>query len=139
MLKTSYLYLTKSTDGGARWSAPTMLNSQVKNSSDKFYGVGPGRGLTTRLDDGTERIIFPCYTYTNADGNTSVIYSDDGGQTWTRSNNIPDQTSEATLTEVNGKFTCLHVMVVTMYLRIMEQHGDLDRMLVELVIQPPAR
>lgn len=103
VLKTSYLYLTKSTDGGARWSAPTMLNSQVKNSSDKFYGVGPGRGLTTRLDDGTERIIFPCYTYTNADGNTSVIYSDDGGQTWTRSNNIPDQTSEATLTEVNGK------------------------------------
>ena len=130
VLKTSYLYLTKSTDGGATWSAPTMLNSQVKNSSDKFYGVGPGRGLTTRLDNGTERIIFPCYTYTSDDGNTSVIYSDDGGQTWTRSKNIPDQTSEATLTEV---------MVVTMYLKIMEQHGDLDRMLVELVIQPPAR
>ena len=33
----------------------------------------------------------------------SVIYSDDGGQTWTRSRNIPEQTSEATLTEVNGK------------------------------------
>ena len=103
VLKTSYLYLTKSTDGGATWSEPTMLNSQVKNSSDKFYGVGPGRGLTTRLDDGTERIIFPCYTYTSDDGNTSVIYSDDGGQTWTRSKDIPDQTSEATLTEVNGK------------------------------------
>ena len=104
VLKTSYLYLTKSTNGGATWSAPTMLNSQVKNPSDKFYGVGPGRGLTTRLDNGTERIIFPCYTNTDGrDGNTSVIYSDDGGQTWTRSRNIPEQTSEATLTEVNGK------------------------------------
>ena len=104
VLKTSYLYLTKSTDGGKTWSVPTMLNSQVKNSSDKFYGVGPGRGLTTRLDNGTERIIFPCYTNTDGrDGNISVIYSDDGGQTWTRSNNIPEQTSEATLTEVNGK------------------------------------
>lgn len=104
VLKTSYLYLTKSTDGGATWTAPTMLNSQVKNPSDKFYGVGPGRGLTTRLDNGTERIIFPCYTNTDGrDGNTSVIYSDDGGQTWTRSRNIPERTSEATLTEVNGK------------------------------------
>lgn len=104
VLKTSYLYLTKSTDGGATWTALTMLNSQVKNPSDKFYGVGPGRGLTTRLDNGTERIIFPCYTNTDGrDGNTSVIYSDDGGQTWTRSRNIPERTSEATLTEVNGK------------------------------------
>lgn len=103
VLKTSYLYLTKSTDSGATWSEPIMLNSQVKKSSDKFYGVGPGRGLTTRLDNGTERIIFPCYTYTSDDGNTSVIYSDDGGQTWTRSKDIPEQTSEATLTEVNGK------------------------------------
>ena len=39
VLKTSYLYLTKSTDGGATWSAPTMLNSQVKNPSDKAIQV----------------------------------------------------------------------------------------------------
>ena len=37
------------------------------------------------------------------------------------------------------KSTCLHVMVVTMYLRIMEQHGELNRKLVELVIQLTAR
>lgn len=99
VLGTSYLYLTKSTDGGETWSAPTMLNPQVKDSSDMFYGVGPGRGLVTS----TGRIIFPCYTYTTTDGNTSFIYSDDGGNTWKRSANLTSQTSEATLVEVSGK------------------------------------
>lgn len=98
VLKTSYLYLTKSTDGGATWSAPQMLNSQVKNAEDKFYGVGPGRGLVTS----TGRIIFPCYTYTTQDGNTSVIYSDDGGKTWTRSKDMSAQSSEAALAEADG-------------------------------------
>lgn len=101
VLVTSYLYLTKSTDGGATWSAPMMLNSQVKNSADKFYGVGPGGGIVTS----TGRIIFPCYTYTTQDGNTSVIYSDDGGNTWTRSADMNVQTSEASISEVtvNGQ------------------------------------
>lgn len=101
VLSTSYLYLTKSTDGGKNWSAPMMLNSQVKNESDMFYGVGPGGGIVTS----TGRIIFPCYTYTTQDGNTSVIYSDDGGETWTRSADMTAQTSEASISEVtvNGQ------------------------------------
>lgn len=99
VLGTSYLYLTKSTDGGKTWSAPRMLNSQVKSSNDMFYGVGPGRGLVTS----TGRIMFPCYTYTNQDGNTSVIYSDDNGETWTRSDSTANQTSEAALVEADGR------------------------------------
>ena len=102
VLKTSYLYLTKSTDGGKTWSAPTMLNAQVKNSSETFYGVGPGRGLTTTLKDGTERIILPCYTYNSGVQYTSVIYSDDHGASWTRSNSMTSQSSEATLVEADG-------------------------------------
>lgn len=102
VLSTSYLYLTKSTDGGATWSAPMMLNSQVKGSGEYFYGVGPGGSIVTS----TGRIIFPCYTYANgADGKTSVIYSDDGGETWMRSADMNVQTSEASISEVtlNGQ------------------------------------
>ncbi len=101
VLCTSYLYLTKSTDGGATWSAPIMLNPKVKKSNEFFYGVGPGGGIVTS----TGRIIFPCYTYTTADGNTSVIYSDDGGSTWTRSDDMTVTTSEASISEVtvNGQ------------------------------------
>ncbi|MCD7762573.1 MAG: exo-alpha-sialidase [Lachnospiraceae bacterium] len=98
VLPTSYLYLTTSMDGGATWSAPTMLNSQVKNSDDEFYGVGPGTGLVTS----TGRIIFSCYTYVTSDGNTSVIYSDDGGKIWTRSDDMSAQSSEATMVEADG-------------------------------------
>lgn len=99
VLSTSYLYLTKSTDGGKTWSAPQMLNPDVKNDSDRFYGVGPGRGLVTS----TGRIMFACYTYTTQDGNTSVIYSDDNGKTWYRSDDMKEQSSEAALVEADGR------------------------------------
>lgn len=103
VLKTSYLYLTKSTDKGATWSEPIMLNSQVKADSDKFFGVGPGRGLVTTVN-GKERILFPCYTHINNNTeNTYVIYSDDQGESWHRVKVTSNLSSEATLTEADGK------------------------------------
>lgn len=104
VVKTSYLYLTKSTDKGATWSAPTLIN--VKADDEQFYGVGPGTGLVTS----TGRIIFAAYSH-NSGGilgissteYTSVIYSDNGGQTWTRSEDMSDESSEATLVEADGK------------------------------------
>ena len=104
VVKTSYLYLTKSTDKGATWSAPTLIN--VKGDDEQFYGVGPGTGLVTS----TGRIIFAAYSH-NSGGilglssteYTSVIYSDNGGQTWTRSEDMSDESSEATLVEADGK------------------------------------
>ena len=99
VLCTSYLYLTKSTDGGKTWSEPMMLNPQVKEDSDSFYGVGPGRGLVTS----TGRIMFACYPYTNQDGHTSVIYSDNNGKTWDRGAAVAEQTSEAALVEADGR------------------------------------
>lgn len=69
-LMTSYLYLTTSTDGGATWSAPQMLNPQVKNGNEKIFLNSPGRGLVT--SDGT--IVFGAYTWNNL----CLIYSEDG-------------------------------------------------------------
>lgn len=69
-LMTSYLYLTTSPDGGATWSAPKMLNPQVKNSNESIFLNSPGRGLVT--SDGI--IVFGAYTWNNL----CLIYSKDG-------------------------------------------------------------
>ena len=99
VVKTSYLYLTKSTDKGATWSAPTLIN--VKADDEQFYGVGPGTGIVT--SDGT--ILFSAYAWNGDESSqrSSFIYSTDNGQTWERTDNATDSTwsSENQLVELN--------------------------------------
>ena len=98
---TSYLWLVTSEDG-TDWSAPRILNAQVKNSSETFYGVGPGRGLVTS----SGRIIFPCYRHSGSlipQERTSFIYSDDHGQTWRRTGDLSETSSETAVTEADGR------------------------------------
>ncbi len=84
-VKTNFLLFRSSEDGGRTWSDFELVN--VKSTSEAFYGVGPGRGVVT--DDGT--IIFGCYSWTNLPSTqrSSFIYSKDGGETWTRMDNLP--------------------------------------------------
>ena len=102
VVKTTYLYLTKSTDKGATWSAPTLIN--VKADDEQFYGVGPGTGIVTS----TGRIIFAAYSHNSGEWwssteYSSVIYSDDQGQTWHRSADMKEQSSEASIVEADGR------------------------------------
>ena len=94
---TDYLYLTTSEDGGATWSVPTIVNA--RRETEQSLLVGPGRGMVTS----TGRIIFTAYEYTNGDKNSVAIYSDDEGKTWTRGRSVSSQSSEAVVTEANGK------------------------------------
>lgn len=104
VVRTGYLYLTKSTDNGATWSAPTLIPN-VKTDSEQVCLVGPGKGLVTS----NRTIIFPVYSYKSTGTifptiteYTSVIYSTDNGATWKRSANMNVQSSEATLVEADG-------------------------------------
>lgn len=96
---TDYLYFTSSHDGGKTWSDPTLIN--IQKSDEQTVLVGPGTG--TVLKDGT--IVFSAYEYTNGKQASSIIYSRDGGKTWSRSEDVVDTathwTSEATTVEIN--------------------------------------
>lgn len=78
VVRTGYLYLTKSTNGGETWSVPQLLN--VKTTSERVCLVAPGNSITTSNDT----MIFPVYSYHGdnaATGNTqrlSFLYSTDG-------------------------------------------------------------
>ena len=101
VVRTGYLYLTSSDDGGASWSAPTLLNN-IKTNSEQACLVAPGSSITT--SDGT--MIFPVYSFhgdNNASSNTqrlSFIYSKDG-VSWSRTMELNhDWASEAAVVEL---------------------------------------
>lgn len=90
-LMTSYLFLTKSTDGGENWSDPQMLNFGLKDNTaitDSALLVSPGRGLVT--SDGTIVVGVYGFVYDSSyKWNTGIIYSKDGGANWTRLSDAP--------------------------------------------------
>ncbi len=93
---TSFLYLTTSRDKGRTWSAPQILNPQVKLPHEPFYGTAPGRGTVTK----SGRILFPCYSYIRGVQGASFIFSDDGVH-WERTPTISNTSSEHQFTELS--------------------------------------
>ncbi len=94
-VKTSFLFFRSSKDKGATWSSPTLVPMQ--KASEKFLGVGPGRGLVIDNPSGSgKRIVFSTYTFDGqAAQRSSFIYSDDEGKTWTRSQDATDSSNFA--------------------------------------------
>ncbi len=87
---TPFLCLRHSDDGGKTWSAPTLLNPMVKKDSEAFLGVCPGRGVAVKTDKG-ERLIFPVYSNETGIEHALTIYSNDGGRTWQRGEDVKRQ------------------------------------------------
>ena len=108
VVPTTYLYMTKSTDGGESFGAPELID--LKKKDESFYGVGPGRGIVA--SDGT--MIMSAYYVDVKRGKqaSSFIYSNDGGKTWSRSDDVPynkvcEYAGESQVLELpNGKLRC---------------------------------
>lgn len=95
VVRTGFLYLTSSTDGGANWSAPTFLD--LKNDTENVCLASPGSGITTA--NGT--MIFPVYSYSTQTQNLGFIFSTDSGATWERSEDFDSiWASESAVVEI---------------------------------------
>lgn len=88
---TGYIMCAKSTDDGLTWEEPEILNPQIKRDDGKESAllVSPGQGLLTS----TGTIVIPFYDHGDGEENASIIWSDDNGATWSRSNDVPGQSA----------------------------------------------
>lgn len=81
--QSSQWMMVKSSDDGLTWSAPVNYTRQVKPESYCLMINAPGAGIT--LDDGT--LVFPAQgRREDATNFSTLIFSKDGGETWTAGN-----------------------------------------------------
>ena len=101
--RTQYLYLTKSTDGGATWSEPNLLDVRAKAkvaATENALLVSPGNSITT--SDGF--MVYPTYSFIDSDHQAlALIYSVDGVH-WERSTDYTalNWSSEGSIVELQN-------------------------------------
>lgn len=83
---TRRVFVTHSADDGATWAAPADVTAAAKRPEWSWYATGPGVGIQLGLGPHKGRLVIPCdhaATYPDHRFASHVIFSDDGGKTWT--------------------------------------------------------
>lgn len=97
--ETGQLMLVKSEDDGLTWSEPINITPQTKDPKWYLFFNGPGTGITLR--DG--KIIFAAqYKDENQVPHSTLIYSEDNGQTWHCGTGAKSHTTEAQVVELEN-------------------------------------
>jgi sialidase-1 len=102
---TRRVFLTRSTDEGKSWAAPTEITSSVKRPEWGWYATGPVHGIQLTKGAHAGRLVIPCDYIEVGPGRrgySHVIYSDDAGTTWTIGGVCPDAgVNESTVAELS--------------------------------------
>lgn len=92
------VWVLKSSDNGATWSAPADISASVKQADWTWYATGPGVGIQTR----SGRLVIPANHAVagTAAHHSHVIFSDDGGGTWQLGGSADAGTNESQVVEL---------------------------------------
>lgn len=104
-------YVCYSDDDGLTWSDPESLPETCRDASWGWYATGPGTGIQLQNGPYKGRLIIPAnHSYDDPEGNlrngpygygAHVLYSDDHGQTWQKSESIKPGCNESQVTELS--------------------------------------
>ncbi|NLE34724.1 MAG: exo-alpha-sialidase [Bacteroidales bacterium] len=104
--ETGQFILVNSTDDGLTWSEPINITEQIKDPAWQLLLQGPGRGIT--MGDGT--LVFPAQFKADIgvkalDGgqytcHSTVVYSQDGGNSWKIGTGAKSNTTEAQVVQL---------------------------------------
>ena len=94
---TGQLIATWSDDDGRSWAPPRNLTRSLKDPEWRLFLQGPGAGITTR--DGL--LVIPAQ-YRDADGlpHSTVVWSEDRGETWQVGTGARPDTTESAVVEL---------------------------------------
>ena len=97
---TGQFVLVSSADDGLTWTTPYTITPQIKNPAWHLFFQGPGNGIA--MQNG--KLVFPAqYWDENKMPYSTLIYSDDHGQTWKGKINGPkSNTTESQLVETTA-------------------------------------
>jgi N-sulfoglucosamine sulfohydrolase len=92
--RTCRSYQMESSDEGRTWTEPHEITRQIRRPGMVSCG-GPGIGIQLQYGEHRGRIVFPLYQTLPLGNNkrnwkTCAVYSDDGGKTWERGDNIDE-------------------------------------------------
>ncbi len=109
---TRECWVMTSRDEGVTWSPARNLTSAAKAVDWTWYATGPGVGIQLR----SGRLLVPCDHMVAGSKamRAHVIYSDDGGETWTTGGVPGDRTNECQAAELPDG---------TLYLNMRSYHG----------------
>jgi len=97
--ETGQVMLVKSDDDGKTWSGPVNITEQIKKPAWRLLLQGPGKGICLR--NGT--LVFPAQFKDPKNlPHSTIIYSQDHGQTWKIGTGAKTDTTEAQVVELNN-------------------------------------